>query len=75
MKNKDVKRVFIGIPVGNQIKPILPLLKSTVNCKSSIIKWLPIENIHLTLSFVGDISNSNISEFIQLVKYNIEITQ
>ena len=75
MINKDVKRIFIGIPAGDQIKSILPFIKSTINCKSSFIKWLLCENIHLTLSFIGDISNNAIPEFIQSIEHNITTAQ
>ena len=71
MNNKNPKRLFIGIPVGDQIKSILPLLKSTVNCNHSHIKWIPFENIHLTLSFLGDVSINKISDIIQSVEQNI----
>ena len=74
MKNKDVKRVFIGIPAGHQIKSILTIIKSADNCKSSFIKWIPIENIHLTLSFLGNMSNYDILDFIKLIEHNITIT-
>jgi len=75
LKNKDVKRVFIGIPAGHQIQSILPLIKSADNYKSSFIKWMPIENIHLTLSFLGDISNKNIPDLIQSVENKISTSQ
>ena len=71
MKDKDVKRVFFGIPADIQNKSILPFIKSTVNCKSSFIKWIPFQKMHITLYFIGDISNNNISDFIQSVEHNI----
>ena len=75
MKNNDIKRVFIGIPVGEQIKSILPLLKSTVNCNPRHIKWIPFENIHLTLSFLGAVSINDIPDIIQSVEQNITTAQ
>ena len=75
MKNKDVKRIFIGIPVGPQIKSILPLIKSTINCDSSLIKWESTENIHLTLTFLGNIYNHDIPNIILLIEHNITIAQ
>ena len=75
MKNNDIKRVFFCISVVSQIKSILSEIKFTLHYKSSVIKWIPVENIHLTLSFLGDISNNNISDLIKLVENNIFISK
>ena len=65
MKINLEKRVFIGIPIGHKIKSILPSLKSTVHSSTNIIKWIPPENIHLTLSFLGNISDKDIPNIVQ----------
>ena len=75
MNNKDQKRIFIGIPAADQIKSILPLLKSTINCNPSHIKWIPPENIHLTLSFLGDVAVNKIPDIVQSVEQNITTDQ
>ena len=72
MKINNEKRVFIGIPIGHKIKSILPSIKSVFNCNSSPIKWILIENIHLTLFFLGNVSNKDIPYLIQSVEHNIE---
>ena len=71
MKIKNEKRVFIGIPIGSKIKSILPIIKSSVNCHPNNIKWIPPENIHLTLSFLGNISNKDLPHLIQSVEKKI----
>ena len=71
MKINNEKRVFIGIPIGRQIKSILPIVKSAVNCNPNCIKWIPPENIHLTLSFLGNISNKDLPSLIQSVEKKI----
>ena len=75
MNNKDKKRVFIGIPIGCKIKSILPLLKFAVHCNPNGIKWIPLEKIHLTLSFLGDVSINDIPDIIRSVEQNIAISQ
>ena len=72
MKIKNEKRVFIGIPIGHKIKSILPSIKSVFTCDPPLIKWIPSENIHLTLSFLGNVSNNDIPYLVQSVKKNIE---
>ena len=65
MKINNEKRVFIGIPIGCKIKSILPIVKSAVNCNPNCIKWIPPENIHLTLSFLGNIKVKDIPHLIE----------
>jgi len=75
LNKRGQKRVFIGIPVGDQVKPILPLLKSAINCNPRHIKWIPLNNIHLTLSFLRDVSINDIPDIIQAVEQNITTAQ
>ena len=65
MNKINEKRVFIGIPIGATIIALLDVLKSKFPKNSEKIKWIPSENIHLTLSFVGNISVENITGFIK----------
>jgi len=62
------KRVFIGIPIGHKIKSILPSLKSTVHCSRDVIIWIPPDNIHLTLCFLGNISDQDIPHISQTLE-------
>ena len=71
MNKINEKRVFIAIPIGAVIKPILPLLKSKFTRNYENIKWIPLENIHLTLKFAGNISINYIPILIQSLKKDI----
>ena len=71
MKINNEKRVFIGIPIGRQIKSILPIVKSAVNCNPNCIKWIPPENIHLTLSFLGNIRVKDLPHLIESLEKKI----
>ena len=71
MKINNDKRIFIGISIGHIIKSILPSLKSTIPSSRDIIRWVPTENIHLTLSFLGNISERKISNITQSVENEI----
>ena len=68
MKINLERRVFIGIPIGDKIKSILPSLKTSIHSSRDIIRWIPPENIHLTLSFLGNISDQDIPNIIQSLK-------
>ena len=72
MKNViNEKRVFIGIPIGTIIKPVLSVLKSIFTHNSENIKWIPSENIHLTLKFLGNISVNDLPILIQTLKKDL----
>ena len=73
MTIKLEKRVFIGIPVGLNIKHILPQLKSTFNSNPNIIKWIPENNIHLTLSFLGNIPSETIPEIVDSLEKSVMV--
>ena len=65
MKINFGRRVFFGIPIGSIIKSILPSLKSTIHSSRDIIRWIPPENIHLTLAFLGNIAERDVANIIQ----------
>ena len=70
MKANLTKRVFIGIPIGHEIKHILPQLKISVKCHPNYIQWVSETNLHLTLSFMGNISINIIPDLInELAQY------
>ncbi len=71
MKKINEKRVFIGIPIGAIIKPLLAVLKSKFTRNSEKIKWIPSENIHLTLKFLGNISVNAIPILLESLKKDI----
>ena len=71
MNKINDKRIFIAIPIGTAIKPVLHLLKSKFTRNSENIKWISMENIHLTLYFAGNIPNHYIPILIQTLKNNI----
>ena len=71
MKINNEKRVFIGIPIGCKIKSILPIAKSAINCNPNSIKWIPPENIHLTLSFLGNFRVKDIPHLIESLEKKI----
>ena len=55
MKDEFEKRLFIGIPAGREIQPILSDIQSSLAHNSGQIRWLPSENIHMTLFFLGNV--------------------
>jgi 2'-5' RNA ligase len=78
-------RVFIAIDIDDKIrKAIADLQKkiaSKVDIKKGDLKWVEPNNIHLTLKFLGEISNEQLEEVKEIVntvaqahqKFNLEI--
>jgi len=60
MNNKA--RLFIGLQLSGYLVNIIPLIKSTINDKKDKIKWINGKNLHLTLSFLGNIKSDEISK-------------
>ena len=61
-------RAFIAIEIPQGIreavcKAILPLQKGL----GSVIRWVPMENMHLTLKFLGDVSPANVEMLSQML--------
>ena len=71
MKISSEKRIFIGLAINRKIKSIHDILKSTINCNHNLVRWIPIENIHLTLSFIGKVENKAISHLIKSLEKKI----
>ena len=64
----NLLRAFIAIeiPLGIReaiCKTITPLQKGL----GSLVRWVPIENMHLTLNFLGDVSPANVEMLSQML--------
>ena len=60
MKNKY--RIFIGLQLSGYLTNIIPMIRSTIDDKKQLISWINGRNLHLTLSFIGEIDSKAIEE-------------
>ena len=60
-----MKRLFIAIPVAEEIKKRLKPLLRELREMGADLKLVSVENIHFTLKFLGDVDEENIPEMIQ----------
>ncbi|HEX9332326.1 MAG TPA: RNA 2',3'-cyclic phosphodiesterase [Anaerolineales bacterium] len=66
-------RAFIAveIPVGVR-QTVCNAISELQNRLSSLIRWVPMENMHLTLKFLGDIVPSHVDMLTQMIRAEAE---
>ena len=55
-------RIFLSIPVPNVVKNIKQMLTSTCENERVEIRWVKHNNLHLTVQFLGSVSNEKVAE-------------
>ena len=62
-------RAFIALEIPAKVqKEIYHATSSLRNATGSLIRWVPAENMHLTLKFLGDISPANVEFLTQMIR-------
>jgi RNA 2',3'-cyclic 3'-phosphodiesterase len=69
-------RAFIAVEIPTGIrdavcKAITPLQKGL----GSVVRWVPMENMHLTLKFLGDVSPANVEMLSQMLHAEADLFQ
>jgi 2'-5' RNA ligase len=62
-------RAFIALEIPAKVQK--DIYHATSNLRSeigSLIRWVPAENMHLTLKFLGDISSANVQFLTQMIR-------
>ncbi len=65
------RRLFIAIEMPRRVSQVIPMVKSVISAAPQDIRWVLAKNLHLTLSFLGNVSEDRIPELIQTVKSGI----
>src|SRR5262245_42247884 len=61
-------RAFIAVELPLEIRQTVSAATSNLRKGiGSLVRWVPMENMHLTLKFLGDISPSNMNMLCQLL--------
>jgi len=63
--SNDKQRVFIGIPIDKRSQQHINGLLKAVNDSQKGIRWVPENNRHLTLAFLGDIPVSRVGVLLR----------
>lgn len=61
-------RSFIAIPIDPPIRKAAATLVQRLSEPDDRMKWVPNENLHLTLKFLGDVENTEIPRVCDLVR-------
>ena len=57
---KKTLRLFIAVPIPNAVVRFLKNMRAALQHPGMNIRWVPVENIHLTLKFLGDIEAASV---------------
>ena len=69
-------RTFIAVDIPAEIQQ--NVYKQTATVRKAfelLVRWVPVENMHLTLKFLGDVSPSNVEFLIQMLRNEAETIQ
>jgi 2'-5' RNA ligase len=66
-------RLFIAVEIPTEIQQnVYKQTASFRNGLESLVRWVPVENMHLTLKFLGDVSPSNVEFLTQMLRNEAE---
>ena len=65
---KNNYRIFIGLKLSGYLTQTIPMIKSTIQDKKGLISWVSGKNLHLTLSFLGQVESKQIEELKSKLK-------
>ncbi|MCX5680153.1 MAG: RNA 2',3'-cyclic phosphodiesterase, partial [Candidatus Omnitrophica bacterium] len=60
-------RAFIAIELSEEIKTVLHQVQSHLKYSGADVKWVEKENIHLTLKFLGEISEDKLKRIEEIL--------
>jgi 2'-5' RNA ligase len=67
-------RAFIAVELPLEIRQTVCETTSKLrNEIGALVRWVPIENMHLTLKFLGDVSASNVDMLSQMLRAEMDL--
>lgn len=69
-------RLFIAVEIPSELQQ--KVYKETSKLRKdleALVRWVPAENMHLTLKFLGDVSPSNVDFLMQMLRNEAEAVQ
>jgi 2'-5' RNA ligase len=65
--NMKTIRTFIAIPLGDEVSRKAIRLIERIRQPGDGIKWVPTDNLHLTLKFLGEVDNTEVPDVCNVV--------
>jgi 2'-5' RNA ligase len=67
-------RAFIAVEIPLEVRQAVCHATSDLQKKiSSLVRWVPMENMHFTLKFLGDISPANVEMLTQMLQAETDL--
>jgi 2'-5' RNA ligase len=68
-------RTFIAVDIPSHIQQIIQQKTEPLHhtLGASLVRWVAVENIHLTLRFLGDISPANVEMLIEMLRAEADL--
>ena len=66
-------RAFIAVDIPSEIQQTIHKKTEPLrNTLGGLVRWIPAENLHLTLKFLGDTSQANVEFLIQMMRHEAD---
>ena len=73
-EDMSLLRAFIAIEIPHAIREtVCDVTSSLRNETGALVRWVPIENMHLTLKFLGDVSPANVDLLTHMLQAEAEL--
>jgi len=70
----NLLRAFIAVEIPLAIRQAVCKATSDLQKEiSSLVRWVPMENMHLTLKFLGDVSPSNVDMLTEMLRAEADL--
>ena len=61
-------RTFVAIPLNEEVRRSAVGLIQKISRPQDSIKWVPTDNLHLTLKFLGEVDNTRVPRVCEVVR-------
>ncbi|MEK6969852.1 MAG: RNA 2',3'-cyclic phosphodiesterase [Nanoarchaeota archaeon] len=62
------KRLFVAVPVSKEVQERIKAIYQPLKNTGADLKFVPLENLHFTVKFLGDVEESKITELVEKIK-------
>ncbi len=67
-----MKRIFFAVPISEKVRELLKHIQSDLRELPGKIRWVPPENVHLTIKFIGEVEGT-VAENLQHQVENLSL--